>query len=239
MSSPVVSWLTLDSDEALEIFKELFLQACPKYLNVNPPPYEDEAALADWKEHPPQDASQRHLELFLSDIGAVKGVPSVRNLLKLYTSIDASKLSAFMRSADEDGEEEILQQLMVLKAASRTYAKGQGHRSLLDGDRIVTNNLDFTIDAVSPYERLRGSADQFSRWYMSRKLRRIGDTLAFSSGELSSCAQAIRKMTVSQKRRARSTCLPLYPLRSTSNSATITGSTGNSITGQWSVIRWG
>ncbi|CAD6581873.1 MAG: hypothetical protein TREMPRED_003107 [Tremellales sp. Tagirdzhanova-0007] len=134
-------------DEALEIFKELFLQACPKYLNVNPPPYEDEAALADWKEHPPQDASQRHLELFLSDIGAVKGVPSVRNLLKLYTSIDASKLSAFMRSADEDGEEEILQQLMVLKAASRTYAKGQGHRSLLDGDRIVTNNLDFTIDA--------------------------------------------------------------------------------------------
>lgn len=126
------------------------MQACPKYLNVNPPPYEDEAALADWKENPPQDALQRHLELFLSDVAAVKGVPSVRNLLKLYTSIDAAKLSVFMQTADEDGEDDILQQLMVLKAASRTYAKGAGDGSLLDGDRIVTNNLDFTIDGVSP-----------------------------------------------------------------------------------------
>ena len=77
-----------------------------------------------------------------------KGVPSVRNLLKLYTSIDAAKLSAFMQTADDDGEEDVLQHLMVLKAASRTYAKGQGDGSLLDGDRIVTNNLDFTIDGV-------------------------------------------------------------------------------------------
>jgi len=131
------------------VYKELFLQSCPKYLNVNPPPYEDEGALSEWNDHPPQDATQRHLELFLSDVTAVNGVSSVRNLLKLYTSIDAAKLSAFMQTADENGEEDVLQQLMVLKAASRTYAKGQGDGSLLDGDRIVTNNLDFTIDGVS------------------------------------------------------------------------------------------
>ena len=148
MSLLVQILLIKPSDEALEVFKELFLQACPKYLNVNPPPYEDEAALSEWNAHPPQDATQRHLELFLSDVIAVKGVPSVRNLLKLYTSIDAAKLSAFMQTADDDGEEDVLQHLMVLKAASRTYAKGQGDGSLLDGDRIVTNNLDFTIDGV-------------------------------------------------------------------------------------------
>lgn len=137
------------SNEALEVYKELFLQACPKYLNVNPPPYEDEVALSEWNEHPPQDATERHLELFLSDVTAVNGVSSLRNLLKLYTSIDAAKLSAFTQTGDEDAEEDVLQQLMVLKAASRTYAKGQGDGSLLDGDRIVTNNLDFTVDGVS------------------------------------------------------------------------------------------
>ena len=39
---------------------------------------------------------------------------------------------------------------MTLKGASRTYAKPTGEGSPLDGERIVTNNLDFTIDGVSP-----------------------------------------------------------------------------------------
>lgn len=100
--------------------------------------------------HPPQDATQRYLDLFLSDVAAISPVPSIRNLLKLYTSIDAGKLAAFSEAGKEDAdkEEEVLQQLMVLKGASRTYAK-QGEGSLLGGERIVTNNLDFTIDGVS------------------------------------------------------------------------------------------
>jgi translation initiation factor 3 subunit L len=137
-------------DEALEVFKELFLQACPKYLSVNPPPYEDADALQAWMSNPPPDAVQRHLDLFLSDVLAIRGVSNVRNLLKLYTSIDAAKLAAFLETSASgaDAEEEVLQQLMVLKAASRTYGKGQGDGSLLDGDRIVTNNLDFRIDGT-------------------------------------------------------------------------------------------
>ena len=142
--------LTFDSsDEAVETFKELFLQACPKYLSVNPPPYEDQQLLEEYIANPPQDASHRQLDLFLSDVAAIKGVVGARNLLKVYTSIDATKLAAFM---DEEGhgdkEEGVLQQLMVLKAATRTYAKGPGEGTLLDGERIVTNNLDFTIDGV-------------------------------------------------------------------------------------------
>lgn len=132
-------------DEALEVFKELFLQACPKYLSVNPPPYEDPDALQAWMANPPPDASQRYLDLFLSDVVAVRGVSNVRNLLKLYTSIDAAKLATFLSEGDE---EDVLQQLMVLKAASRSYRyeKGEGSTSLLDGHRFVTNALDFTID---------------------------------------------------------------------------------------------
>ncbi|ODO06259.1 eukaryotic translation initiation factor 3 subunit L [Cryptococcus wingfieldii CBS 7118] len=135
--------------EALETFKDLYLQACPKYLNVNSPPYEDPTALAAWAENPPADATQRQLDLFVRDVKSVAGVNGMRNLLKLYTSIDAAKLAAFSETKEgqePDGEEEVLQQLMVLKNASSTYARGSGEGSLLDGERIVTNNLDFTID---------------------------------------------------------------------------------------------
>jgi translation initiation factor 3 subunit L len=137
--------------ESLEIYKDLFLSSCPKYLSVNPPPYEDASLLEQYISNPPTDATVRHLELFLSDVEAVRGVSGVRNLLKLYTSIDASKLAAF-NSVEGQGEKEILEQLMVLKGASRTYSHqtGEGSSTLLDGDRLVTNNLDFTIDAVSP-----------------------------------------------------------------------------------------
>jgi translation initiation factor 3 subunit L len=155
------------SEEALETFKDLYLQACPKYLLANPPPYEDQAALEEYLANPPQDPVQHQLDLFLSDVVSVRSVSSLRNLLKLYTSIDASKLAAFNSGStststssssaagangesaqQEQTEEEVLQQLMALKAGSRTYAK-QGEGSLLDGERIVTNNLDFTIDGVS------------------------------------------------------------------------------------------
>ena len=157
--------------ESLEIYKDLFLSSCPKYLSVNPPPYEDSTLLEAYIANPPKDSTLRHLELFLSDVEAVRSIGGVRNLLKLYTSIDASKLAAFNSSSSssassssaststgekkekegEQGEKEILEQLMVLKGASRTYSHqtGEGSRTLLDGDRLVTNNLDFTIDAVS------------------------------------------------------------------------------------------
>lgn len=127
-------------------YKDLFLSACPKYLSVNPPPYEDQQLLEAYVANPPHDATARHVELFLADVVAVKEVQSVRNLLKLYTSIDAEKLSAFV--GEQAGEEEVLQQLMALKAASRSYQGKQGG-SLLDGERASINNLDFTIDGVS------------------------------------------------------------------------------------------
>lgn len=147
-----LSTLQRGGPEAVEVYKDLFLSACPKYLSVNPPPYEDQAALDAYSANPPKDATQRHLELFLADVQAVSGVSGVRNLLKLYTSIDATKLSAFSTPAEAstsqaDAEIGMLEQLMVLKGASRTYAKPAGEGSLLDGERIVTNNLDFTIDA--------------------------------------------------------------------------------------------
>jgi hypothetical protein len=154
--------------ESLEIYKDLFLSSCPKYLSVNPPPYEDATLLEQYISNPPTDATVRHLELFLSDVEAVRGVSGVRNLLKLYTSIDASKLAAF-NSVEGQGEKEILEQLMVLKGASRTYSHqtGEGSSTLLDGDRLVTNNLDFTIDAVSPLVEISSLLLHFPSFHLN------------------------------------------------------------------------
>ncbi|KAK1924364.1 RNA polymerase I-associated factor PAF67-domain-containing protein [Papiliotrema laurentii] len=153
--------------EATETFKELFLGACPKYLFVNPPPYEDPALLQQYIENPPQDPTLRHVDLFLADVQALGGVVATRNLLKLYTSIDAAKLAAFSTSGEE-GEEEVLQQLMVLKAASRTYARGNTAHSpsLLDGERITTNNLDFTIDGSMVHVEETTSHRRFAGFFI-------------------------------------------------------------------------
>lgn len=74
----------------------------------------------------------------------------MRSFLKLYTSIDAKKLASFM---DED-EDDVLEKMMNLKSANRTYgSRGEGAAAgaggSLDGERMVVGNLDFTINNVS------------------------------------------------------------------------------------------
>ena len=132
-------------ETAIPAFKELFLGASPKFLSPVSPPYEDHASLAAWVAEPPQDALVRQTELFLSNVQVQLGVSTMRSFLKLYTSIDATKLANFL---DED-EDTVLERMMSLKSASRSYGHGQGEGSLLDGERVVTNNLDFFIDGVS------------------------------------------------------------------------------------------
>ncbi|EJD07900.1 eukaryotic translation initiation factor 3 subunit 6 [Fomitiporia mediterranea MF3/22] len=134
------------TDEALATFEELYIYACPKFIAANPPPYDDPAALASYISEPPQEPAQRHLSLFLSDVRAQASAPTLRSFLKLYTSLDARKLAGFL---DAD-EEEMVQQMMVLKQCSRRIGRvansAEGGRGLLDGETITTSDLDFVID---------------------------------------------------------------------------------------------
>ncbi|TEB25059.1 hypothetical protein FA13DRAFT_1693350 [Coprinellus micaceus] len=141
--------------DALAAFEELFLYACPKFITANPPPYDDPAALqnllappspADSEAAEPAsqpDATHRHLQLFLSDVAAQSQVPTLRSFLKLYTSLGAKKLANFL---DAD-EEEMVQEMMVVKQASRSISRVPGAESsgLLDGQTITTSDLNFVI----------------------------------------------------------------------------------------------
>lgn len=135
---------------------------------ANPPPYDDPIAInalisasseteSLTQTSPPQsDATHRHLDLFLADIEAQLSVPTLRSFLKLYTSLGAKKLANFL-DADEEG---LVQEMMVLKQASRSISRVAGSEgtSLLDGQTITTSDLNFVIDEVrfdfSSFERI-------------------------------------------------------------------------------------
>lgn len=148
------------SEESLAAFEELFLYACPKFIAANPPPYDDPVALANLISPPspdspteptpavaPTDPTHRHLSLFLADAEAQAPVPTLRSFLKLYTSLGAKKLANFL---DAD-EEEMVQEMMVMKQVSRSVSRVAGSEKggLLDGQTITTSDLNFVIDEVN------------------------------------------------------------------------------------------
>jgi len=133
-------------EEGIPAFEELFTYACPKFVSANPPPYDDTEALAAYLEDSHTDPAQRHLKDFTADVRAQLPVPTLRSFLKLYTSLGTSKLAGFL---DTD-EEAMVQQLMVLKQASRSIGRVGNEKSLLEGSTVSNNDLDFVIDEVMP-----------------------------------------------------------------------------------------
>ena len=107
--------------------------------------------------------------------------------MKLYTSLGAKKLASFL---DAD-EEELVQEMMVLKQASRSISRvaGSESTSLLDGQTITTSDLNFVIDEVrfdfSSILFLKGSTDERGKiirtWFTSLNQRLVDVTLAGSS----------------------------------------------------------
>ena len=133
-------------EEGIPAFEEQFTYACPKFVSANPPPYDDAEALAAYLEDTHIDPAQRHLKDFIADVKAQLPVPTLRSFLKLYTSLGTSKLAGFL---DTD-EEAMVQQLMVLKQASRSIGRVGNEKSLLEGSTVSNNDLDFVIDEVTP-----------------------------------------------------------------------------------------
>jgi translation initiation factor 3 subunit L len=149
-------------DEGLPAFEELFLYACPKFISANPPPYDDPEQLASHAEDPPAEPAQRHLALFVADVRAQAAVPTLRSFLKLYTSLDAAKLASFL---DAD-EEEMVQQMMAVKAASRSVSRVGTEKNLLDGQMISTSDMDFVINENMVHISEVTVGRRFAGWFI-------------------------------------------------------------------------
>jgi translation initiation factor 3 subunit L len=182
--------LNVHSEEGLSTFEELFLYACPKFISANSPPYDDPAALASMLNPPTptsptsptpnvivNDPTQRHFRAMSSHFLSLTPVPSLKSLLKLYTSLDAQKLTGFLDTSGAGAdEEEVLSWMMVMKNAGRcvgrvntggTPANGEkdnegrsrSTESLLDGDWMSISDLNFVIDEVCDFLLSPGRAD--------------------------------------------------------------------------------
>jgi len=161
-------------EEGIPAFEELFLYACPKFICANPPPFEDPELLAAYIEAPPIEPAQRHLALFLAEVRAQAPVPTLRSFLKLYTSLDATKLAGFL---DAD-EEEMVQQLMVMKQASRSVSR-ENEKGLLDGQMISTSDLDFVIDDNMVHIAESTVGRRYAGWFIrnTEHAQRVYDTI--------------------------------------------------------------
>lgn len=181
-------------EDGLPAFEELFLYACPKFISANPPPYHDPALLTTYLATPsPPEPAQHHLALFLSDVRGQLAVPTLRSFLKLYTSLDAKKLAGFL---DKD-EEDVVQEMMVMKQSSRSVSRAVGGEKekesddrtgngtsggLLDGQTISTSDLDFVIDENMVHIAESTVGRRYAGWFIrnTEHAQRVFDALRAS-----------------------------------------------------------
>lgn len=124
--------------ESLPVFEELFLSACPKFISPIPPDWDNSAVNVE--------PSQHHLQVFMADVkNAMVLGPTIKSYLKLYTTVDLSKLAAFL---DVD-KEELRSQLLVFKQRSRQTRWVEG--GLVEGEIVNTSDVDFALKGVHTF----------------------------------------------------------------------------------------
>lgn len=117
--------------EAIPIFEELFMQACPKFISPNPPDFENPENNVD--------PAQHHLQVFMYDVKNTIFTPVLKSYLKLYTTMDLNKLASFV----ETDAETLRKQLVVYKQKNRQVRWTEG--GLLEGELTQTADLDFAL----------------------------------------------------------------------------------------------
>jgi len=130
-----LSKLQRGGEESLPVFEELFLSSCPKFISPIPPDF-------DVPENN-VEPTQHHLQVFMTDVKNNMLAPTLRSYLKLYTTMDLSKLSSFLEMSPED----LRMALLVFKQRSRQYRWNEG--GLLNGELVNVSDLDFALEQVS------------------------------------------------------------------------------------------
>lgn len=151
--------------EGLAAFEELFLYACPKFITGNGPPYHDGEALQVYIQSPMGDPAKHQLRVFLSDVRTQLSNANIRSFLRLYTTLGTDKLASFL----EVDEDDLIEELMVAKASSRSIKWNEG--SLLEGEVVTTSDLDFVIDDSMVHIAESRVGRKFGEWFMRQGIR--------------------------------------------------------------------
>ncbi|ODA82668.1 hypothetical protein RJ55_01176 [Drechmeria coniospora] len=117
--------------ESLPIFEELFRTACPKFISPVPPDFDNPEANIDPIEH--------HLSVFMDEVKTNMWSPTIKSYLRLYTTMDLTKLAGFL----EVKPEELQSWLLVTK--QRTKQLRYQDQGLLDGEVVNVSDLDYAL----------------------------------------------------------------------------------------------
>jgi translation initiation factor 3 subunit L len=142
-------------EQAEEVFSELFLRSCPKFVSPTAPPYQDagllETILSSADKDEALDPTRHHHSLFLASVRPTLGISDLRSFLRLYTTLGADKLAGLMGKS----EEEVWEEVGVMKGAMRGVRWTPGRESLLEGDMLGSDVQDMGVgvEGVSFYNR--------------------------------------------------------------------------------------
>ncbi|KAK9824526.1 hypothetical protein WJX72_011098 [[Myrmecia] bisecta] len=141
-------------------FEDLFSYACPKFVTAAPPSLDNPNINTN------QEAYRLQLRCFLGLIHEQRHLPTLKQFLKLYTSISLPKLASLM----ELDEATVRGQLLVLKAASfcKTWS---GTGDATEGTVHAAADVDFYIDINEAGTELVHVSD-------TKVVRRQGEFLA-------------------------------------------------------------
>jgi len=123
-------------------FVELFAYSCPKFISVHMPTFPVPA------EHDPQEAYHLQLHIFLKNVRLQSRLPTLQTFLKLYSTIEISKIASFLETDDQS----IRASLFALKHRSRGLvwtggpASGGSIQSVLDVDFWVEGDVVHVAD---------------------------------------------------------------------------------------------
>lgn len=127
----------------LEVFKNFFVFACPKFVSPCPPAAD--APVEDYVKEPLEYQTQ----VFMDEVKQQQDLPTIRSYLKLYTTLPLAKLAAFMdqnaRDADERKISNLLIHLLCFKHKMKNVVWTKG-ASGLEGKFISGSEVDFYID---------------------------------------------------------------------------------------------
>ncbi|XP_055701323.1 eukaryotic translation initiation factor 3 subunit L isoform X2 [Phlebotomus papatasi] len=127
----------------LEVFKNFYTFACPKFVSPCPPP--PDAPMEDYV----KDPMEHQIEVFMDEVRQQQDLPTIRSYLKLYTTLPLAKLASFMDQNGHDPEERKIANLLIHllcfkhKMKNIVWTKGS---SGLEGKFKSGSELDFFID---------------------------------------------------------------------------------------------
>ena len=131
----------------LEVFRNFFMFACPKFVSPCPPAFEAQGGDDFVKE-----ALEHQAQIFMDEVKQQLELPTIRSYLKLYTTLPLTKLASFMYKNDSNGERDhersvskLSTQLLCFKHKMNNVVWTKG-TSGLEGKFQSGSELDFYID---------------------------------------------------------------------------------------------